>query len=360
MFCTQLGLTISAQTESKSSAFSPYRNAFLEIPQSVNALMYDYDGNTWYNTPGHFHNSEKSYLQGSFQSVNNGIANHISLQYDLAIDSANRNISFGAIINTVSDIPYTVQLKNDSGIVDYSRVSSFTNLHSAFQFHYAQAIPRTKNLFIGTTAQLLYFKYGNFANAIGLVIDAGISGNLDWANWQVSVHDITSSPVFWTYQFSEEDLQVFESTGNDLPKNGIDVGLPSIQADIHIPFEFAKLQKYKFQFNANLVYQFTQGLGALDTKAGSILPAVSLLTTYQEVFQFGIASGNVFKINDGFEFDQNNNEFIATNSTSYLFSPAASLGLTFSKFQLQYAIQNRFLPNGGAVLSNLISLSYQL
>ena len=75
---------------------------------------------------------------------------------------------------------------------------------------------------MSTDAKLIYRQVGDMAHAWGFGVDLGAQYKV--GKWQFGAvgRDLTSTFNAWTYTLSDRTIEVFESTGNAIPKNGLE------------------------------------------------------------------------------------------------------------------------------------------
>ncbi len=109
----------------------------------------------------------------------------------------NRVIGFSVIRFGTDDIPNTLDLMDASGVIDYSKLKSFSIADYAFLFSYAKT-SRIEGLRYGGSAKIIHRKAGDFGKAWGFGIDLG--AQYLKGNWQFGLmaKDITSTYNAWS------------------------------------------------------------------------------------------------------------------------------------------------------------------
>lgn len=138
----------------------------------------------------------------------------------------NRVIGFSVIRFGTDDIPNTLDLMDASGVIDYSKLKSFSIADYAFLFSYAKT-SRIEGLRYGGSAKIIHRKAGDFGKAWGFGIDLG--AQYLKGNWQFGLmaKDITSTYNAWSYN-TELFEEAFSATGNEIPKNSTEITLPKL------------------------------------------------------------------------------------------------------------------------------------
>ena len=81
---------------------------------------------------------------------------------------------------------------------------------------------------MGGNFKIIYRQIGDFANAYGFGLDA--SANYTSKKWKFALmaRDITTTVNAWSYTLDQNTKDVFEETGNEIPKNGTEITLPKL------------------------------------------------------------------------------------------------------------------------------------
>lgn len=152
-------------------------------------------------------------------------------KYDYAAVSArfdeNSRGAFSFLRFGVDDIPNTTELIDKDGNIDYDRIKTFSAADYAFIFSYARKM-KAEGLQFGANAKIIHRKVGDFAKSWGFGLDAGFRYTIN--KWQFGLvgKDITSTFNAWTYSLNQETKDVFAATGNEIPKNSVEVTMPRI------------------------------------------------------------------------------------------------------------------------------------
>jgi hypothetical protein len=137
----------------------------------------------------------------------------------------------------IDDIPDTSELIDADGNINYDRIRSFSASDNAFFISYARML--NPNLSLGVNTKIIRRMAGSFASAWGFGLDAGIQYKLGNWNFGVMGHDITSTFNAWTYQLDDRMREVFTITGNEIPKNSLEITLPKFVLGASRSFLFA-------------------------------------------------------------------------------------------------------------------------
>jgi hypothetical protein len=168
-----------------------------------------------------------------------GISKYDYLGLAHAIDDKSV-IGFSAIRFAVDDIPNTTQLIDNNGNINYDNITTFTAADYGFLFSYAREL-NVPGLSVGGNFKVIHRRVGDFAKSWGFGLDAGAQYKYR-DNWKFGVmaRDVTSTFNAWVFDLSDEMQEVFVATGNELPRNGLELTLPRIILAGHGKFPLGK------------------------------------------------------------------------------------------------------------------------
>lgn len=254
----------------------------------------------------------------------------------------NSALAFSLIRLAFDNIPNTLNLMDESGNIDFNRITYFTTADYAFLLSYARktTIP---GLSIGGNAKIVRRITGEFASAWGFGLDMAVK--YEHNGWQLGAmaRDITST--FNAWQIHDEKLrEVFEETGNEIPQNSLELTLPQLQLGVARLFnlgrKFTALPEAGFD-----VYFDGQRNAIVTSKLASVYPKLGAEFGYNDLVFLRMGVGNFQKISD---FD---------NSDRVEFQPNIGVGIKYKRICVDYALTD--LGNvSSALYSNVFSLRY--
>lgn len=138
------------------------------------------------------------------------------------------NVALSYIRFGVDNIMNTTELIDAQGNVDYDRISYFSASDNALLLSYAYNFEKVPGLALGANAKIIYRNIGKFAHAWGFGLDFGLQYN--HKGWQAGamLRDGTSTFNAWSYQLTDQIIDVFQQTGNEIPENELELTMPSL------------------------------------------------------------------------------------------------------------------------------------
>lgn len=303
-----LAIGVNARALSMSNAFTSVADdvtAGYWNPAGLSNLSYDYEG---------------SLMHAQYFA---GIANYDYLGFATKMDSVS---SFGISVIRfgVDDIPDTRFLYDANGALNYDNIRFFSAADYAFLLSYARKLKIFNGLDIGGNVKIVHRNVGNFANAWGYGLDAGVQKKL--GNWGLGlmVRDLTGTFNAWSHN-SELLADVYTQTGNVIPDNSIEVTLPRAILGANRQW----LIKQRFSILASLDIDLTfdgERNTLINTSQISIDPHGGVEVGYENRFFLRLGAGQFQDIKD---FD---------GSTYKTFQPNFGLGVVLKNVAIDYAL----------------------
>lgn len=338
--------------EGFSQSAPKYSNEFLSIGIGARALGMSNAFVTTANdvTAGYWNPAGLTQITKDFQvslmhaEYFAGIAKYDYGGFAANIDSAS---AFGVSIIRfgVDDIPNTTQLIDADGNVDYDRISSFSVADYAFIFSYARKA-KIPGLSYGANVKIIYRNVGEFANAWGFGVDAG--AQYDYNTWKfgLMVRDVTSTFNAWSFSLSQETIDVFNATGNEIPDNSLELTLPKailgIGKEVRISNKFNLLGEIDFDFSTDGKRNVL-----ITGDPVSVDPHMGVEVGYNKMIFLRAGVGNFQKVTD------------ILNNDKITYQPNFGIGIKFKGIALDYAFSD-IGDQSDALYSNIFSLRFDI
>jgi hypothetical protein len=324
-----------------------YSNEFLNIGVGARALAMGntqaaivQDVTSGYWNPSGLLGIKKRYEVALMHSEHfGGIAQYDYASFATRVDSTSA-IGASIIRFGVDDIPDTRFLYDANGNINYNNIRFFSAADYGFLVTYAKKI---KGWELGANFKIIYRNAGNFANAFGFGMDAGIQRK--FGTWRVGLmfRDITTTFNTWTHNTSLL-FNVYTQTGNQIPRTSTEITLPRAMLGV------AKTIKFNEKLEGILA------LDAIVTSDGrrntllandyfSLDPSAGFELGYQKMIflRAGINQYQRIKNFDGTMYGQARLNF--------------GLGIVIKNFTIDYALtRNNVERNANALYSNIFSV----
>ncbi|GAA4384087.1 PorV/PorQ family protein [Hymenobacter koreensis] len=350
-----VGATSAAQAQSSSSDATPkYSNEFLHIGVGGRALAM---GNTqvalaqdatagYWNPAGLLRQKTKYDGVVMHSELFSGIVKNDYAAFSMPLDE--RSAIGATVIRVgVDDIANTLNLVDTfTGFIDYSKITRFSVADYGLLLSYARKLDFIEGLQAGANAKVVYRNYGNFGNAWGFGIDAGVQYQRN--NWQLGLmaRDITTTFTAWSY--NPEEFAPLAAAGEDIPKNSTEVTLPrfilGVGRTVQLPGQFSALAALDLEMT-------TDGRRNAPVSTGliSIAPHGGLELGYKQLvfLRGGVSNAQQVKAFDGQE--------------KWRVQPTMGVGVATNGLRLDLALTRlavESLGQSGQANSIIVSLGY--
>lgn len=243
-----------------------------------------------------------------------------------------------------------------NGEINYNRVTEFSAVDYAFMPSYSQKVRLVRNPDVvvswGATAKLVHRRVGEFARAWGFGMDAGFRLEDYNHRWGValSARDITGTYNNWTFNFTDAQKDVYEYTGNTIPRTTLEVAAPRFSLG---GFTGGSGEKFFGMVEGNLDLT-TDGKRNTLISSGFLsgdlrLGAEGGIKNESKNFSFFLRCG-IYNFQK--EIRQNGNRGMTVQ-------PTAGIGIKLDNLSLDYALAG-FGAGGTGLYSNIISLRFDI
>lgn len=251
-----------------------------------------------------------------------GIAKYDWLGAAFSLDSGKHAVGINFIRFAVDDIPYTLDLIEPDGSINYNNIRSFSVGDYGFMLSYARKIK--PNFSVGGTAKIIYHKAGDFAKSYGFGIDVGAQYQLKDFKFGVNIRDISTTFNAWSFSFTDDEKEKLLGADNAIPDNSLEITTPKILLGAGYYKKFKK-----FELNTELAIDITT-----DGKRNVLLPGKPLSFDPHLGIEVGFAEivyirGGISNIQK--ELDDNNIDKKIT------IQPNIGAGLKFKTIAVDYA-----------------------
>lgn len=278
-------------------------------------------------------------------------------KYDYAAISAridkHQVVGFTMLRFGVDGIPNTTQLIDNQGNINYDRITYFTAADWGLLFSYSRTFEQIEGLAFGANAKIIRRRIGDFAGAWGFGLDAGLQYRLKKWSFGLVVKDLTSTFNAWTFKLSDEMIETFIKTGNELPENGLEYTLPHTSIGFGRDFDLGKGFTFMATMDMDMTFDGKRNT-LIRSKVINIDPHLGIEFGFKNIFFVRSGVGNLQRETD---FDNKQKFTCQVNlgiginiknifSIDYAFSDVGdvSIALYSHIFSLKLAI-NQFKKN---------------
>ncbi len=271
-----------------------------------------------------------------------GAYDYVGVALPLADNKRTLGLSF--IRFGIDNIPNTLSLYESDGTINYDNIVPFSAADYAFLASYAQPIG-TKGFHFGGSVKVIRRIIGPFASSWGFGLDAGIqyrpNKNLRLG---VVIKDMTSTFNAWRFNFTDDEKEVLEITGNDIPINSVEVTNPQIVLGAAYAMNFGD---FGLLAETNFTL-FTDGQRNTIISADpiSIDPILGLEMDFKKFLYFRLGANKLQEETD------------LTGEKYWGLHPTLGVGLKVKKLSIDYAFTN--VGESDITYSHIVSFKLEI
>jgi hypothetical protein len=277
-----------------------------------------------------------------------GVAQYDYLAFGKSLDKEKKSfLAFTLIRLGIDDIPYTINLVNSDGTINYDNLTSFSAADYAFMGSYARKL-KNPALSVGGSMKVIRRVIGKFGGAWGFGAD--LSMQYRKGNWMFGLQgrDLTTTFNAWSFNLTDKEKQVFTATNNEIPVSNTEITRPA--------FLLGGAYRVKFNSKTSLLTAIDLEMTTdgqrnvlISSKSFNADPHIGLELDYNKFVQLRAGVSTFQRVKDDF----NVNKEILT------FQPNFGIGLKLGRVQLDYAFTD--IGNvSQALYSNIFSLKLDL
>lgn len=212
------------------------------------------------------------------------------------IDSTS-TVAFSYIRFGVDHIMNTTELIDNQGNIDYNRISYFSSADNAFLLSYAHHFKQVWGLSIGGNVKILRRRIGDFAGSWGFGLDVGVHYvNKGW-NVGAVLRDATSTFNAWSYHLSDQVIDVFERTGNEIPTNSLELTIPKFLVGAGKYVELGKGFNATFALDFDITFDGKRQ-SLIRSKVLCVDPHFGMEFAYKKIVALRAGIGNFQRLRD--------------------------------------------------------------
>ena len=235
-------------------------------------------------------------------------------------------LAFSLIRLGIDNIPYTINLVNTDGTINYDNVTEFSAADYAFMGSYAQKL-RNPALSVGGSVKVIRRVIGSFGGAWGFGADLGAQYRKGPLMLGIQGRDLTTTFNSWSFDLTDDIRTTWDTTGNALPVSNTEITRPS----------FTLGAAYKANLGANTTLLPTIDLllttdgqrnVLVSSKSFNLDPRIGLEMNYKSFLQLRTGLSNFQRYKDDFD----------PNKERLAIQPHFGVGILLKRVQLDYAL----------------------
>jgi hypothetical protein len=273
-----------------------------------------------------------------------GVSQYDYLAFGKSLDrERGAYLAFSLIRLGIDNIPYTINLVNPDGTVNYDNLSSFSAADYALMGSYARRL-RNPAWSVGGSVKVVRRVIGTIGNSWGFGADFGVQYRKGPWSFGAMGRDITTTFNAWSFTLNEREKEVFTQTGNEIPVSNTEITRPRII----LGGAWSRKVGEKTTLTPAVDLEFTtdgQRNVLVSSSSVNIDPRAGIEADYNRKVQLRAGVGNFQRVKDDFNPDKE----------KLTLQPNFGVGLSLGRFQIDYALTD--IGNVSQVLySHIFSL----
>ncbi|MBP6828205.1 MAG: PorV/PorQ family protein [Saprospiraceae bacterium] len=273
-----------------------------------------------------------------------GVGQYDYLSFGKSLNRDHKSyLAFSLIRLGIDNIPYTINLVNTDGTINYENVTEFSAADYALFGSYGRKL-KNPAFSVGGSVKVVRRVIGSIGSAWGFGADLGAQYRKGNVMIGVMGRDLTTTFNAWSFNLTEREKAVFDSTKNEIPVSNTEITKPR--------FIFGGAYKVRLGQKVTMMpaidLEWTtdgQRNVLINSKSINIDPRIGLETDYDGFVQLRLGIANFQRVKDDFNPDKEN----------LTFQPNFGVGLRLGRIQLDYALTD--IGNQSAVAySHIFSL----
>ncbi len=282
---------------------------------------------------------------------------YIGLAYRLAKNKGNLGIN--VIRFAVDDIPYTINLLNPDGSVDYNALTKTLSVAD-----YAALIGFSKDLklkrfaerddiyiSIGANAKIIHRQIGSIAKAWGVGADIGIKAQVRRWYFGAVLRDATTTYTGWTFSLNEREKTIFSITQNDIPVQSGEVMTPRLTLGFARFIPTGNKLSFMPELNVDLTTDGSRYGAPINLGQLSISGRAGMEMNYNKKYFLRLGVNNFQTVKD--------NTDSTYEATTLKYQPSLGVGFYVNNVTIDYAFTSLNLQQN-PLYSHVFSLKFDL
>lgn len=235
-------------------------------------------------------------------------------------------LAFSIIRLGIDNIPYTINLVDVDGRINYDNVTEFSAADYAIMGSYARQL-RNPAFSVGGTVKVIRRVIGTFGGAWGFGADVGVQyrkGNLTLG---AQGRDLTTTFNAWSFNLTDREKQVFAQTQNEIPVSSTELTLPRFLLGASYLIKTGSKTTLLPAIDLEWTTDGQRNV-LLSSNAVNIDPKIGLEADYNHFVQLRAGIGNFQRIKDDFD----------PTKKKLTVQPNFGIGLKLGRVQLDYAL----------------------
>lgn len=235
-------------------------------------------------------------------------------------------LAFSLVRLGIDNIPYTINLVNSDGTVNYDNVTAFSAADYALMGSYARKL-RNPAIAVGGSVKVIRRVIGAFGGAWGFGADLGAQYRKGKWMFGIQGRDLTTTFNAWSFNLTEREKEVFTQTDNEIPTSSTEITRPRFVLGAAYRTKIGERMTLLPAIDLEWTTDGQRNV-LISSKAFNIDPRVGVEVDYNGFAQLRAGVSNFQRVKKDFD----------PNKERLTLQPNFGVGLRLGRVQLDYAL----------------------
>ncbi len=235
-------------------------------------------------------------------------------------------LAFSLIRLGIDQIPYTINLVEPDGTINYDNLTEFSAADYALMGSFARQM-RNPALSVGGTVKVVRRVIGSIGSSWGFGADFGAQYRKGNFSAGFMARDITTTFNAWSFTLTDREKEVFTATGNEIPASNTEITRPRFVLGAAYKLKVGQKTTLLPALDAELTTDGQRNV-LVSTEKFNLETRFGVEADYNGFVQLRAGVGNFQRVKDDF----NPNKEVLT------LQPNFGIGLRLGRVQLDYAL----------------------
>jgi len=256
-----------------------------------------------------------------------GVGQYDYLAFGKSLNRDRRSfLAFSLIRLGIDQIPYTINLVEPDGTINYDNLSEFSAADYALMGSFGRQM-RNPAFSVGGSVKVVRRVIGSIGNSWGFGADLGLQyrkGNLSLG---LMGRDLTTTFNAWSFNLTQREKDVFTATNNEIPSSNTEITRPRFILGGAYKIKAGSKTTLLPSLDAELTTDGQRNV-LVSSKAFNLDPRLGIEADYNGFLQIRAGVGNLQRVKDDFN----------PNKERLSLQPNFGIGLRLGRLQLDYAL----------------------
>lgn len=258
-----------------------------------------------------------------------GVGQYDYIGFGKSLNKAKKSyLAFSIIRLGIDNIPYTINLVEADGTINYDNVTEFSAADYAVMGSYARQL-KNPAFSVGGSFKVIRRVIGSFGGSWGFGADLGVQYHKNNLSVGLMARDLTTTFNAWSFNLTEREKEVFTATGNEIPVSSTEITRPRVILGAAYRLKIDEKSSLAPALDLEMTTDGQRNV-LVSSKGFNLDPRFGIEADYNRFVQLRAGVGNFQRVKDDFDPEKERLSF----------QPNFGVGLKLNRLQLDYAMTN--------------------